>query len=155
MRDPLPRDRPLRLVLDTNLILDLLFWHDPGVRRLAAALERGDAVALGDPRCLDELRDVLGRPGFARDGVDPQQLFDVFSGRCQPAGPVQGIDLPALPRCKDAADQKFLELARAAGADLLVSRDKALLRLARKRARIPDFRIVTPAEAEELVSHGR
>jgi len=51
----------------------------------------------------------------------------------------------SLPRCKDPDDQKFLELAARTGANLLVSKDKALLRLARKPG-LP-FRIATPANA--------
>ena len=58
-------------------------------------------------------------------------------------------DAPPLPRCKDRDDQKFLELAARAGADLLVSRDNALLRL-RGRTRLA-FRIVAPAAAVALL----
>jgi len=46
-----------------------------------------------------------------------------------------------LPACRDPDDQKFLEAALAAGAAFLLTRDKALLELAR---RIEAFRIVTP-----------
>jgi predicted nucleic acid-binding protein len=52
----------------------------------------------------------------------------------------------ALPTCSDPDDQKFLEAALAAGASFLVTKDRALLELAkRKRARLP-FRIVAPAD---------
>ena len=43
-----------------------------------------------------------------------------------------------LPRCRDGDDQKFLEAARDARAEFLVTKDKALLGLA------APFRIVTP-----------
>jgi predicted nucleic acid-binding protein len=49
----------------------------------------------------------------------------------------------SLPRCADPADQIFLEAALAARADFLVTRDRALLELAR-RNRSMQFRIVTP-----------
>ena len=52
-----------------------------------------------------------------------------------------------LPRCADADDQKFLEAALAARADLLITKDHALLRLGRPgrggRQALP-FRIVAP-----------
>jgi predicted nucleic acid-binding protein len=48
--------------------------------------------------------------------------------------------------CADPDDQKFLELARAAGAHALVTRDRALLVLRRRRSPPVPFRIVTPAE---------
>jgi predicted nucleic acid-binding protein len=52
-----------------------------------------------------------------------------------------------LPQCRDPDDQKFLEAALAARADFLVTRDQALLELAR---RVRQFRILTPAEFGNL-----
>jgi predicted nucleic acid-binding protein len=53
----------------------------------------------------------------------------------------------ALPRCRDADDQKFMEAAAAAGADLLITKDNALLELARavERRALP-FRIISIRE---------
>jgi predicted nucleic acid-binding protein len=48
-----------------------------------------------------------------------------------------------LPLCRDPHDQKFLEAALAAKADFLITKDQALLELARC---VSPFRIVTPAE---------
>jgi predicted nucleic acid-binding protein len=42
-----------------------------------------------------------------------------------------------LPVCTDKDDQKFLELARDANATILITKDKALLKLARKRLARP------------------
>jgi predicted nucleic acid-binding protein len=53
------------------------------------------------------------------------------------------IDTP-LPKCRDTDDQKFMEVAARCRADLLVTRDKELLRLARSRARPAPFGIVVP-----------
>ena len=47
-----------------------------------------------------------------------------------------------LPRCVDPDDQKFLELALAARADVLITKDHKLLELAR---RTKAFRILKPA----------
>ncbi len=49
-----------------------------------------------------------------------------------------------LPVCSDRDDQKFLELARDAQAAVLVTKDKALLKLARRTAKAGMFRILTP-----------
>jgi predicted nucleic acid-binding protein len=49
-----------------------------------------------------------------------------------------------LPVCTDRDDQKFLEIARDAGAAILISKDKALLKLARRTARENLFRIMAP-----------
>jgi predicted nucleic acid-binding protein len=50
-----------------------------------------------------------------------------------------------MPRCSDPDDQKFIELAAAARAQGLVSKDRAVLKLRRHCA--PLFRIMTPTEA--------
>ena len=55
-----------------------------------------------------------------------------------------------LPQCRDPDDQKFLEAAAAAHADFLVSRDRALLEMNRRRARALPFRILTPEAFGEL-----
>ena len=49
-----------------------------------------------------------------------------------------------LPVCTDRDDQKFLEVARDARAAVLITKDKALLKLARKTARAGLFRIMLP-----------
>jgi predicted nucleic acid-binding protein len=52
-----------------------------------------------------------------------------------------------LPRCKDPDDQKFLELAASAGAQLLISKDQAVLELA---PRVTRFRILAPKDCGDL-----
>ena len=143
---------PRRLVLDTNVVLDLIFWRDPSVARLAAALQEGRVIALGDDACLGELNEVLSRPQFGGGERDVTALFTDFAHRCQSAAPDQARPGAPLPRCRDPDDQKFLELARRGGADWLVSRDKALLALARKKYGIADFRIMTPQQADLLLA---
>ncbi len=56
-----------------------------------------------------------------------------------------------LPKCRDTDDQKFLELARDCGADYLITKDKALLVLARRKTRPPPCRIVTPQAFCEIL----
>ena len=56
-----------------------------------------------------------------------------------------------LPVCRDPADQKFLELARDCEADFLVTRDRALLVLARRQDPSLSFRIVTPEQLGEAL----
>jgi predicted nucleic acid-binding protein len=52
--------------------------------------------------------------------------------------------LVRLPVCTDKDDQKFLEVARDGAADILITKDKALLKLARKTANAGMFRIMVP-----------
>ena len=47
----------MRLVLDTNVVLDLVVFDDPGAGALRAAIEEKRATILGSAECLAELRD--------------------------------------------------------------------------------------------------
>jgi predicted nucleic acid-binding protein len=52
---------------------------------------------------------------------------------------------PALPRCSDPDDQKFLALAQDAAADWLLTRDKAILRL-KRRLNAVGIRVGSPVD---------
>ena len=54
----------LRLVLDTNVVLDLLHFDDPAVAPIRRALQEGKAACIGNAACRDELAHVLSYPQF-------------------------------------------------------------------------------------------
>ncbi|MBS2131734.1 PIN domain-containing protein [Burkholderia thailandensis] len=199
-----------RVVLDSNVWIDILVFDDPDARPIRDALETGAITALIDVRCLIELERVLDYPQFkarevdkaaalatvarlsvrvagpgrgdaraaaatdaganaspalaaspehvpdagdALNGSDVQHASDAQAGRARPsppadaAAPFPADDAPPrpLPKCRDRDDQKFLELAYAARADWLVSKDRALLKLTRRTERDFGFRIAQPA----------
>ena len=136
----------LRLVLDTNVVLDLFHWANTDAVPIMAALAGGQVECLADAGTLDELQRVLTYPQLK---LTPEMAVDRYSHY---AGLVQVVpegELPPLPRCKDRDDQKFLELAPRCGANFLVTKDKALLRL-RGRTTL-GFRILKPAAASALL----
>ncbi|RKU00354.1 putative toxin-antitoxin system toxin component, PIN family [Burkholderia sp. Nafp2/4-1b] len=140
----------LRVVLDSNVWIDILVFDDPATRPIRAALERGTLAAVIDSRCLNELTLVLDYPQFQSRAIDKAEALAIvarLTTLVEPP-PVDG-DAPPLPKCKDRDDQKFLELARAAQADWLVSKDRALLKLAKRTARDFGFRIAQPAPFTE------
>lgn len=136
----------LRLVLDTNVVLDLLYWNDPAAIPLQLGLDCGAARLLCDAACLEELRRVLRLTRFGLDEPAQARLWQRYRDTCEPVATPPAPSHP-LPRCKDPDDQKFLELAFAGVADLLITKDKALLALARRRKALGRLAIVTPAEA--------
>lgn len=140
----------LRLVLDTNVVLDLLHFDDEAVAPLHRALQEGRAACIGNAACRDELAHVLSYPQFKIPEHEARRILDEYAALVLPCE-AGGADLPPLPQCRDPDDQKFLELAQAARADLLVTKDKALLALAKKSGRF-GFRIATPAGAAELLA---
>jgi putative PIN family toxin of toxin-antitoxin system len=146
-----PAAPALRVVLDSNVWIDILVFDDPHTRPIRAALESGALEALIDTRCLAELTYVLDYPQFARREIDKAAALALVARLSQLVEPGSattaagaGVARP-LPKCKDRDDQKFLELAHAAGADWLVSKDRAVLKLARRIARDFGFQIAQPA----------
>lgn len=132
----------MRLVLDTNVVLDLAVFRDPGVAALRAAIEARKATLLTTAECLAEVRRVLGYPEFKLDPAAQALASAWYEERAEVVG-TPAPD-PLLPRCRDADDQKFLELAWSARADHLVTKDKALLELARRVARLGRFAVTAP-----------
>ena len=137
-----PPAAPERIVLDTNVCLDLFVFHDPRWARLLAAIESGAVQAVTRADCRMEYLVVLHYPHLPLDGASraaSAAQFDALISVVAPA--VSGLRLPV---CSDKDDQKFLELARDCGADILITKDKALLKLARKTKQAGMFRIMVP-----------
>lgn len=119
---------PRAVVLDTNVVLDLLVFHDASTQPLAQALREGALVwhATGSMRA--ELQRVLGYPALQswlqRSGEAAPRVLAQFD-RCAQVHPEVAA---AGPRCDDPDDQKFVDLALALRC-LLLSKDGAVLRL--------------------------
>lgn len=119
------------LVLDTNTVLDWLVFHDPSTLALADAVESGRVRWIACPRMRDELVRTLGYEALARWKPDSERVLAKFDAHTE-----QRPTPPTLPglRCRDGDDQVFIDLAVAGGARWLLTRDKALLKLARRAA---------------------
>ena len=142
-----PRGKP-RVVLDSNVWIDILVFDDDATRPILAALERDALDVVIDARCLAELERVLDYPQFVQRAVDKGAALAHVARLARVTGPRAETDstrIDALPKCKDRDDQKFLELACFARVDWLVSKDRALLKLDKRTARDFGFRITQPA----------
>jgi predicted nucleic acid-binding protein len=129
-------------VLDTNVLLDLWLFDDPSVRPLRAAIEAGSLRALRSGDCDAEFAEVLAREGFGLDDAARAGMLARWARCSEPVADVA----PAPITCTDPDDQKFLDAAFSARADWLLTRDKALLRLAR-RAVAAGLHIASPSAA--------
>ncbi|WP_017774434.1 putative toxin-antitoxin system toxin component, PIN family [Paraburkholderia kururiensis] len=148
-QDPTPTHptRPPRVVLDSNVWIDILVFDDPHTRPIHAALETGALQAVVDGRCFAELARVLEYPQFAQRAVDKAAALAIVERltlRVERASPVEGAK--PLPQCRDRDDQKFLELAHGSGAAWLVSKDRAVLKLAKRMTRDFGLQIAPPAQ---------
>lgn len=130
------------IVIDTNVLLDLFVFEDPRWTGLLAALESGAVRAVTRADCRDEYLAVLRYPHLPLDEARRAQAAARFDSLLAVVAP--DAKHVRLPVCTDRDDQKFLELARDAGAEVLITKDKALLKLGRKTAREGMFRIMLP-----------
>jgi len=130
------------IVLDTNVCLDLFVFRDPRWASLLAALESGAVEAVTRADCRDEYLFVLHYPHLPLDASTRPDAAARFDALIRVVAPDSRA--VRLPVCTDRDDQKFLEITRDAGAAILVTKDKALLKLARRAARENLFRIMTP-----------
>ena len=133
----------MKLVLDTNIWLDWLLFDDASVAPLKAAVAEGRAEIFIDAAGEAELARVLAYD-LGRHSIDAQKQAACLAECRRIATPLKDIpiDGTALPLCADPADQVFLEAAAAARADYLVTKDRELLDLARRK--LP-FQIVRPS----------
>ncbi|HYH45025.1 MAG TPA: putative toxin-antitoxin system toxin component, PIN family [Thermoanaerobaculia bacterium] len=106
----------MKIVLDTNVLVSGLLqpFGPPGqIVRLVAS---GDLVLCHDPRILAEYEDVLLREKF---GLDPERV-EILLQEIRTVG-VPVAAPPLAVRLPDVDDEPFLEVARAGGAQCLVT----------------------------------
>jgi putative PIN family toxin of toxin-antitoxin system len=152
---------PRPLVLDTNVVLDLLIFNDPLMPALRALLASGRVRWIADQAQRIELERVLHysqiAPRVAYYGQTAKAVLQAFDAA------VQYVDAAARIRfvCTDPDDQHFLDLAVAHKA-LLVSKDKAVLKLRKRVAQLgaavgnqvelPEMGLEQDAEQEALAT---
>ncbi len=144
---PLP-DSAYQVVLDTNVCLDLFVFHDQYTLPILAALQSGHIQAVTRSDCRAEWLAVLHYRHLALDEAQRALVaaeFDRYISCIAP--PESGTRLPV---CTDKDDQKFLQLARDAQVKYLITKDKALLKLARKTAKLGLFSILLPQAWHKL-----
>lgn len=98
-------------VLDTNIVLDLWVFDDLASAPLRTSLQEGETQWLATAAMREELARVLDYPHIARRlalrTLTLQTVLDHFDRHAQLLP-----DAPKAPyTCKDADDQKFIDLA--------------------------------------------
>jgi putative PIN family toxin of toxin-antitoxin system len=125
----------MRLVLDTNIVLDLLVFDDAAVRPVSEGLHAGRLHWIATAAMREELARVLAYPklavrvAFHRGAA--QRVLQDFDRH------VQLVEVPpkACFTCGDPDDQKFIDLAVAHRCTLL-SKDREVLRMKNRLARL-------------------
>ena len=130
-------------VLDTQVVLDWLVFRDAGCAALAAGFDRGSLRWLATSAMLRELDHVLDRGVASAWQPDRAAIRHAFERHGTLVEVPAAVALPL--RCTDPDDQMFIDLAQAAGARWLLSRDHALLAL-RRRAATRGIGVLRPAD---------
>ena len=136
----------MRAVFDTNVVLSALVFG-----RHLFWLRRAWAGGTGTPivcrETATELLRVLAHPKFRLDGEDRDALLAEYLPFAEAAQlPDPRPELPLA--CRDRDDAVFLHLARASGAEFLVSGDNDLTVLASA------YPVILPAMLRQLLEAG-
>ena len=138
------------VVVDTNVALDLLIFSDPRTAPLRTLLAQGRLDWIATQVMRDELERVLAYPHI----VSRMDFYRVDAAQVLAAFDAQARLVDIAPRvtyvCKDADDQKFIDLAAAHRA-ILLSKDKAVICM-RKRLLTLDAHVATALVLDESVA---
>ena len=131
-----PVDEPARpVVVDTNVALDLLIFSDPRTAPLRTLLAQGRLAWIATQVMRDELERVLAYPHI----VERMDYYQVSAAQVLAAFDAQARLVEVAPKvayvCKDADDQKFIDLAATHRA-ILLSKDKAVICMRKRLANL-------------------
>ena len=114
-----------RLIIDTNVLLDLFVFADERVLALREAIEGKRAQLFYSSAMLEEFKDVLGRAQFNLSDEVQNNILRYW----QELGTQLTIKHSAPVRCSDPDDQIFIDLAYQLRPSVLFSKDLALINL--------------------------
>lgn len=138
--------KPLRVVLDTNVLVSALIFSRGRMSWLRFAWYEGRIVPVICKATAAELIRVLAYPKFKLDKAERQDLLADILPYAETF--VLPDDVPGLVRCRDPDDQIFLSLAYAADVDYLVSGDPDIIAL----QTVFEPPILTPAQLQMLLA---
>ncbi len=135
-------ERPVKLVLDTNIILAGLLFQGAEFA-LLEFVEKGEAVIFVTEEILEEIDAVLHYPRLSKHIIKSGLTIDKLLERIISLSHLVTGNKISINVCRDKKDNKFIECAIITKADLIVSRDEDLLVL----KKYADIRIVDIKEA--------
>lgn len=135
------------VALDTNVLVSALLRDGGAGRAVLRACLRGQYQPVLGPALLAEYEDVLGRPKlFADSALSAREREELFDGLMSCSRWVE-VFYAWRPNLPDESDNHLIELAVAAQADAIVTRN--LRDVARGELKFPMLRVLTPEQCLE------
>ncbi len=135
------------VVLDTNILVAALLRGGGSARTVLRACVQEQYHAVLGPALLAEYEDVLGRAeifaGSVLSAKERNDVFDGFLNRCRWVE----VFYAWRPNLPDEADNHLIELAVAAQADAIVTRNQR--DVSRGELKFPMLRVLTPEQCLE------
>jgi putative PIN family toxin of toxin-antitoxin system len=116
-----------RLVLDTNVILDLLVFRDPTAEPIRHLLDAKLVDAVRSEASMLELVDVIQRPIFKLSQQEQEIILLVWESLTRLLENTAIESAPFI--CRDTDDQIFLDMAYSIRPAVLFSKDLRVLEL--------------------------
>lgn len=150
---------PERVVFDCNVFFQALTSPAGPAARLLEFASRRKVLLFVSAYALDELRDVSSRPHLVAKFQLEASVVAEFITRIEAFATFVDLVPHVFDLHRDPDDAHYINLALAANAKLIVSRDKDLLTLRDDttlqgqefRQRFPELAILTPPEALSLL----
>ena len=138
---------PLRVVLDTNVVLSTLLFRGAVMRHFSALWQQERIQPVVSKPIVQELLRVLAYPRFRLTTQDTEDLLADYLPHCEVVN-VEGHFnlLMQVNQCRDVKDQMFLDASQIAGVDFLVSGDDDLHAVNDPLGTHHRFQICKPAE---------
>lgn len=142
-----------KIVLDTNVVISATLFRSGFLNPLRTAWHEGRIATVVCAETNEELMRVLAYSKFKLTESDLARVLALYLPFAQlHVIESQKSNRQTLPKCRDARDQIFLELAQSVNADYLVSGDEDLLCLADDQSiQNQHFRILTPTAFMNLL----
>ena len=136
------------IVLDTNILVAALLRGGGSARAVLRACLRGAYLPVIGPALLAEYEDVMGRSALFEHTVlgprDREVVLDALLSRCRWVE----VFYAWRPNLPDEADNHLIELAVAAQADVIVTRN--LRDVTRGELKFPMLRVLPPERCLEV-----
>ena len=132
---------PVRVVLDTNVVLSALVFGGAAAGQVRRTWQQGALLPLASTATVQELVRVLAYPKFRLSQAAQAELLADYLPYTETVRIPQPP--PPVPKCRDVLNEPFMHLAVVGKAQVLVSGDRDLVAIAVEFERVSGCPILT------------